>query len=122
MIHKYTNSNGASDGEGMDKLKSDTIELVVVPKRTALLLDKIMVALQKAVDEDSSVAAIPPNMPDSTVCCGFVTFGLKQATGTSLYGPSTAWTTKGSCLLALLLQRGHVFQTEVTPYLPIQPP
>nr|CAD7430320.1 unnamed protein product [Timema monikensis] len=40
---------------------------VVVPKRTALLLDKIMVALQKAVDEDSSVAAIPPNMPDSTM-------------------------------------------------------
>nr|UES72863.1 allatostatin-CC [Carausius morosus] len=41
---------------------------VVVPKRTAMLLDKIIVALQKAVDEDTaSELAERPDLPDSTM-------------------------------------------------------
>ncbi|XP_063237850.1 uncharacterized protein LOC134539605 [Bacillus rossius redtenbacheri] len=41
---------------------------VVVPKRTAMLLDKIIVALQKAVDEDSaSEISERPDLPDSTM-------------------------------------------------------
>ncbi|XP_073971019.1 allatostatin double C isoform X1 [Rhodnius prolixus] len=36
---------------------------VVVPKRAALLLDRIMVALQKAVDEENSVKSTKNRIP-----------------------------------------------------------
>jgi hypothetical protein len=40
---------------------------VVVPKRTALLLDKIMVALQKAVEDEKSGHNFPSNIPENKV-------------------------------------------------------
>ncbi|XP_069683387.1 uncharacterized protein AstCC isoform X2 [Periplaneta americana] len=38
---------------------------VVVPKRTALLLDRIMVALQKAVEDEKGARAFPDQLADS---------------------------------------------------------
>ncbi|XP_069683386.1 uncharacterized protein AstCC isoform X1 [Periplaneta americana] len=40
---------------------------VVVPKRTALLLDRIMVALQKAVEDEKGARAFPDQLADSKV-------------------------------------------------------
>lgn len=41
---------------------------VIVPKRTALLLDRIMVALQKAVEDDKGGRSLAPATVENKVC------------------------------------------------------
>jgi hypothetical protein len=41
---------------------------VVVPKRTALLLDRIMVALQKAVEDEKGGRNFAPDTVENKVC------------------------------------------------------
>jgi hypothetical protein len=41
---------------------------VIVPKRTALLLDRIMVALQKAVENEKGGRSFAPATVESKVC------------------------------------------------------
>jgi hypothetical protein len=41
---------------------------VIVPKRTALLLDRIMVALQKAVEDEKGRRNLAPATVESKVC------------------------------------------------------
>jgi len=43
--------------------KNDALQ-VVVPKRTAMVLDKMMVALQRALDDDDSLNASEAERPE----------------------------------------------------------
>jgi len=55
---------------------------VVVPKRTALLLDKIMMAFQKAVDDEKGVRNYAPNIAENKVCTGRLIARSDTAAGT----------------------------------------
>jgi hypothetical protein len=50
---------------------------VVVPKRTALLLDRIMSALQKAVEDDNTGRNFAPDTVENKVSV-YMLLGMKQ--------------------------------------------